>query len=224
MAERVPAMEALLQSLEGVESVSIIPGQNGRIDEIHVLSQSGLEPKKVVRNVESALLAEAGVQVDHRVISVAQRRDEIPDGDRAAVVEGPASDGAEVDADRLLLRSVHLDRSAGRRISCEVTLEGAETYQGRASGMDHRNMRLNVVGKAVLSALREVTGDDRRALVLDSVEVVDGCGEEVVLALVHATENRRAVPLIGAALIEGSPEETAVLAVLDATNRWIGGR
>lgn len=230
-ADRVPALEDLLQSLEGVESVSIIPGENGGFQEIHVLSEAGLEPKKVVRNVESALLAEAGVKIDHRIISVAQRRSELPEpaeNDRSsAAASDPSPDAparpAPAGADRLVLRSVHLERSAGEKISCAVTLEGEERYRGRAAGMDHRKTRLTVVGKAVLDALRDVT-DEESTLMLDGVETVDAFGRRVVLALVHTMESRRSVPLTGAALIEDSPEETAVLAVLDATNRWLANR
>lgn len=225
-AERVPDLEELLQSLEGVESVSIIPGENGGFQEIHVLSEAGLEPKKVVRNVESALLAEAGVEIDHRIISVAQRRSDLPEPtkndrpDQAVSAPGEKSSPTAFSVDRLVLRNVHLERSAGEKIICTVTLEGEERYRGRATGTDHRKTRLTVVGKAVLDALREVT-DDGSGLMLDGVEAVDAFGRRVVLALVHTMENRRAVPLTGAALVEDSPEETAVLAVLDATNRWL---
>ena len=226
-ADRVPALEGLLQSLEGVESVSIIPGRNGGFQEIHVLSEAGLEPKKVVRNVESALLAEAGVKIDHRIISVAQRRSELPEPtenhDAAAAQKSASEEQAPSKAppaDRLVLRNVHLERSAGEKVTCTVTLEGEERYRGQATGMDNRKTRLTVVGKAVLDALRDVTGDGD-TLMLDGVEVVNAFGRRVVLALVHTMKNRRAVPLTGAALVEDSPEETAVLAVLDATNRWV---
>lgn len=229
-AERVPELEELLQSLEGVESVSIIPGENGGFQEIHVLSEAGLEPKKVVRNVESALLAEAGVKIDHRIISVAQRRSELPEPAENHQPE-PAEDSAPStestpgvpSAARLVLRNVHLERSAGEKVTCTVTLDGEERYQGKATGMDHRKTRLTVVGKAVLDALRDVEVDSG-TLMLNGVETVNAFGHRVVLALVHTMEDRRAVPLTGAALVEDSPEETAVLAVLDATNRWLSDR
>lgn len=235
LADRVPAMESLLQSLEGVESVSIIPGANGSLEEIHVLSESGLEPKKVVRNVESALLAEAGVRIDHRIISVAQRRGEMPEGngaggsapaDRTAEPADPADGTApspRPGSDRLVLESVHLERRTGEKIECTVTLSDGEQYEGRATGMDHRTTRLTVVARAALEAVRQVAEQDR-TLMLDGVEAVDAFGGQVVLALIHAMEDRRAIPLMGAALVEDSREETAVLAVLDATNRWVGNR
>ena len=119
-----------------------------------------------------------------------------------------------------VVNSAMYQRSAGEKVTCTVTLEGEERYRGQATGMDNRKTRLTVVGNAVLDALRDVTGDGD-PLMLDGVEVVNAFGRRVVLALVHTMKNRRAVPLTGAALVEDSPEETAVLAVLDATNRWV---
>ena len=67
-------IEKLLVELDGVGSIKIVADGHGGIDEIHVLSNSPLGPKRVVRNIESALLAEFGLQIDHRKISVARTR------------------------------------------------------------------------------------------------------------------------------------------------------
>src|SRR5881296_2922362 len=50
----------------------------GEISEIHVLAQTDIPPKQVVRNIESALMAQLGVRIDHRKISVAQTADVRP--------------------------------------------------------------------------------------------------------------------------------------------------
>ncbi|MGH7703579.1 MAG: hypothetical protein ACREMO_10820, partial [Gemmatimonadales bacterium] len=64
--------ENLLTSLEGVLSARVVTTPLGEVSEIHVLAQSGLQPKQLVRNIESALLAQLGLKVDHRKISIAQ--------------------------------------------------------------------------------------------------------------------------------------------------------
>src|SRR5512143_263472 len=64
--------ENLLTSLEGVLSARVVTTPLGEVSEIHILAQSGLAPKQIVRNVESALLAQLGLKVDHRKISIAQ--------------------------------------------------------------------------------------------------------------------------------------------------------
>ena len=70
--------ENLLTSLEGIISARVVTTPLGEVSEIHVLAQAGLTPKQIVRNVESALLAQLGLKVDHRKISIAQTADVRP--------------------------------------------------------------------------------------------------------------------------------------------------
>ena len=70
--------ENLLTSLEGILSARVVTTPLGEVSEIHILAHGGQNPKQVVRNVESALLAHLGVKVDHRKISVATSADVKP--------------------------------------------------------------------------------------------------------------------------------------------------
>ena len=63
--------ERLITSLTGVVSARVVLNQKGHVDEIHVLATDEVVPKQVVRNVQSALIAELRTRVDHRKISVA---------------------------------------------------------------------------------------------------------------------------------------------------------
>src|SRR5687767_11860790 len=58
--------ENLLTSLEGILSARVVTTPLGEVSEIHVLAQSGLQPKQLSRNIESALLAQLGLKIDHR--------------------------------------------------------------------------------------------------------------------------------------------------------------
>ena len=64
--------ENLLTTLEGILSARVVTTPLGEVSEIHILAQAGLQPKQLVRNIESALLAQLGLKVDHRKISIAQ--------------------------------------------------------------------------------------------------------------------------------------------------------
>ena len=70
--------ENLLTSLEGVLSARVVTTPLGEVSEVHILAQAGLAPKQLVRNIESALLAQLGLRVDHRKISIAQTADVKP--------------------------------------------------------------------------------------------------------------------------------------------------
>ena len=63
--------EELVASLEGVLSCRIVSDAAGAIEAIHVLVVGGTVAKSMVRNIESALMAQLGWRVDHRKISVA---------------------------------------------------------------------------------------------------------------------------------------------------------
>ena len=125
-------IERLLCGLAGVVSARAVAQPDGMIEEIHVLATERLHPKQVVRNVESALSAGLGLDVDRRVISVAQIR-----GDASADAKfggAPGSDTARLDAGRLdcvrgLLRPLCLARVplvwlAGRCVVCRVAAAG----------------------------------------------------------------------------------------------------
>lgn len=215
-------VEQLLLGLEGVNSVKLVSDGHGGIDEVHVVGAPGVGPKQVVRNIESALLAEFGLQIDHRKISVAQVQAPDISAEETTAVEAPAIPAAPDEARRLLLDSLELERTAGDRVECRVALSsGEDTYEGTADGPDFARSRLKVAGQAVLAALNAATLDDIE-LQLEDAEKVEACGMTFVVALVRGQERRHSVTLPGISNVSDSEEEATVLACLQATNRWTG--
>ena len=74
----VKRAENLITSLTGVLSARVVVTPQGEVSEIHVLTLSDVQAKQVVRNIESALMAQLGLKIDHRKISVAQTADVRP--------------------------------------------------------------------------------------------------------------------------------------------------
>lgn len=211
-------VERLLRSVEGVDSLKIVPDGSGGIDEIHVLSRSDLGAKQIVRNIESALLAQFGLQIDHRKISIAQVREkDLPAPTPGLEPEAPEAARAR----RIVLRSFHVDRKAGERVLCRVVLGEDETeYEGEAQGPDYAKARLEVSAQAVLNALSKATEGASR-FAIEGVSQVDLFGRRLAVALVHAAAGRATLSLPGIAEIHDSVEEAVVLACLNATNRWM---
>lgn len=209
-------VERLLLTVEGVDSLKIVPDGAGGIDEIHVLSGSGLGAKQIVRNIESALLAQFGLQVDHRKISIAQVRErDIPRLEREPEVEAPPS------TPRLRLASVQIDRLAGERVKTRVQLtDGEREFVGEAEGPDYAKSRLEVTAQAVLNALAQAT-DDAVSFAIEAVGEVDLFGRLLVAVVVHGFVGRRVTVLPGISELQDSDEEAVVLACLNATNRWV---
>jgi hypothetical protein len=222
--------EELLATLPGVIAARIIASDNGAVDEIHVLTTSEVTPKQTVRNIESALIAHLGMRVDHRKISVATTLESPPSRearetarearDRAAAPQVPVR--LERESGRLLyFEDVEVRRSRAKGIACRVTLKkGDESFVGEAEGMENERSRIELAARAALAALAQAEPSDR-ALALDGVRLIEAFDREFVFVGVTARLARTSALLTGSCEIRESAETASVLAVLDATNRWI---
>lgn len=220
-------IEKLLLELDGVGSLKIVPDGSGGIEEIHVLSSSSLGPKQIVRNIESALLAQFGLQIDHRKISIARvKGSEIPSA-RSIAEEVSAAKAAEpvrADGRRLVLGNVRIERAAGQKVTCRVDLSHEdEVYTGEAEGPDFEKARMEVAATALLEAAQLASGDDV-FLSLQGIDSVGAFGESFVLAAVNGSVRRESQALAGVVRVRDSVEEAAVLACLQAINRWVEHR
>ncbi|MEN8145168.1 MAG: hypothetical protein ABFS14_09475 [Gemmatimonadota bacterium] len=228
-------IEKLLVELEGVDSIKLVADGQGGIDEIHVLSSSDLGPKQVVRNIESALLAEFGLQIDHRKISVARvKGSDLPripaaqPGTAGATDAASQAAGIGTDADlslannRTQLTDIRIERRAGQRVTSRVTLYlGDEKYSGDASGPDFDRSRLEVTATATLEAIEKAL-DGEISLALHAVSHFESNSERLVVVSIRAAKGRERAYLSGVSRVVDSPEEAAVYACLNATNRWVG--
>ena len=208
--------ENLLTSREGILSARVVTTPLGEVSEVHVLAQSGLQPKQLVRNIESALLAHLGVKVDHRKISIAQTADVKP-------LEALERD---VVRERSLQRTIlfeNVSLTTGRRsnrtqVQVTLSMQGqAETVEEEAA--DTARARVEAAGRGALVAIDRLLGDSG-SLSLEGARMVKEFEREFVFVAVRAVTGRETVLLTGTAEIRESPERAAVFAVMDATNRW----
>ena len=206
--------EQLIASLTGVLSTRIVADRAGEIEEIHVLVTSELQPKQAVRNVESALMAQLGMKVDHRKISVAQTAEVRPMEvvEQAAVVEEPSRR-------TLVFAQLVIESPRPKRVKVRVILRhGDAACEGVEEGVDEARSRVQLAARATVKAMEQELVD--AGVVLEGVRVVDAFDRRIVLAAVHGVGGRSSQLLVGTCEVRESAEQAAVLAVLDATNRW----
>jgi hypothetical protein len=211
--------ENLLQSLEGVLSARVVVSPVGEVTEVHVLAQAGTQPKQVVRNVESALLAQLGLRVDHRKISVAQTAEVKPIQalEQAAVRELALKRA-------IVFQRVDVRPSRASRVAITVSLlvEGAEVA-GEVDCADTSKARVQGAARATVGALDKVL--PQGTIELDGCKLVKAFDMEFAFAVVHCVEGRQDPRMLtGTCEVQGSEERAAALSVLDATNRWIQSR
>lgn len=210
--------ENLLASLEGILSARVITTPLGEVSEVHVLAQAGLAPKQIVRNVESALLAQLGLKVDHRKISVAQTAEVAPLEalDREAVRDRAMKRG-------VLFESVQASPGRPHRLSIRVSLSyDGQTETAEEEAPDTIRGRIEGAARAAVAVLDKLLKES--SLALEGAKVFDAFDREFVLTGVQALGGRDSLLLTGTAQIKDSAERAAVFAVLDATNRWVAPR
>lgn len=223
--------ERLLMSLKGVVSARLVTRPGGEVEEIHLLTTEEVSAKQTVRNVESALLAHLDLAVDHRKISVAQTK-ERPAAPAPAETSVRLLPEPKVGHDRLLFQGhqVETERSHQVRHRVEVEWKG-ERYAGSASAADLPRPRLEAVSRATLAAVEaalmgELDGGSAPGvtLSLDGVKVVDAFDRKFVLVAVNAMSGRDVTSLAGATVVDVSTDRAAILATLQATDRWVRGK
>ena len=223
--------EELIGTLAGVVSVRIVPSESGGVDTIHVLTTGETVPKQMVRNVESALMAHLGMRVDHRKVSVAttSARPTPPPGVLETVLPSRSDENVRADArdDRrtLYFEDVEIRGSRAKGVGCKVTLRrGDDVFVGEAEGFESDRSRVELSARAALLAIAKSGGDQDRVLLLEGSKVFEAFDREFVFVGVTVRVGRESALLTGSAEVKDSAETAAVLAVLDATNRWVAGR
>jgi hypothetical protein len=214
--------EELLQTLPGVYSARILANESGAVDAIHVLTGTEVSPKQTVRNIESALVAHLGMRVDHRKISVAtsQEPHERPARNTPGAAE-TVPDIALLPGRKVYFEDVEVRRSRTRGVTCRVTLRrGEESFAGEAEGVEHDRAWVELAAQAALAALTK-SGGDKMPLALYGAKQVDAFDRQFVFVGVSAKFGRDTVLLTGSCEVRDSAETASVLAVLDATNRWM---
>lgn len=281
--------EELIATLTGVLSVRIVPSETGAIDEIHVLTTNEIVPKNMVRNIESALMAQLGLRVNHRKVSIATSLDPVraadtpaaayaaaqaapyatPQGQgaigadaRAAAVAGQmayaagaipgvaspaygqpaytasapgmaesatasavAADTSVVGRRVLMFEDVEVRRSRSRGALCRVTLsKDGQEFIGEAEGQETPRARIDIAAQAAVTAIVEsmqAAPGANRSLALEGSKQIEAFDREFIFVSIVARSGRDVVALTGSCEVRENPETSAVLAVLDATNRWI---
>ena len=211
--------ENLLTSLEGILSARVVTTPLGEVSEVHVLAQAGLAPKQLVRNTESALLAQLGLKIDHRKISIAQTAEVKPIEalEREAVREA-------VLARAVLFESLTVaPGKRPHRIQITVTLSYMEqTESAEEESSDTPRNRVEAAAKASVAVLDKLLVD--ASLALEGAKIVEAFDREFAFVAVQGLGGRETLLLSGTAEIKESAERAAVFAVLDATNRWTEAR
>ena len=207
---RVKDIEAALAEIGEISAARVVVTPEGTISEVHVIALPTKQPKQLVRDIESTLMARFAIPIDHKRISIALLG-------REALAD-PESRSSHI---RPRIISVHASTS-GVQASVSVTLEIAETeYVGIASGPASQTGRSRLVAMATLDAISQYSVATI-AFALEDVTIVQLGRETVAVSCISLVSGFGEQTLSGSALVRQNDNDSIVRATLDAINRRMG--
>jgi len=192
--------QALISKLNGVYAAHVVFSPLQEPTEIHVLASNQRNVKAIVRDVQSAVSARYGIDVDYHIISVAQISSNVLSGI----------------CFRLMYSGINM-RSSGKEVEVSVALaRDEERFNGTSVGSALPFSRMRCIAQATLDAVKNCMGG-AAFFELASVETVHSNGRAIIVSQIYCLPE--STPLIGCVYAEPDRDAAVVQSVLDAINR-----
>ena len=192
--------QSLISKLNGVCASHVVFSEMQEPIEIHVLASNRRNVKSIVRDVQSAVSARYGIDVDYHIISVAQVTSNL--------ITGMGF--------RLIYSGISM-RSSGKEVEVSVVLaRDEERFTGTAIGSSIPFSRMRCIAQATLDAVKVCT-NGTSFFELASVEVIQSNARAIVVSQVFCLPEN--TPLIGCVYAEPDQDAAVAQSVLDAINR-----
>lgn len=206
----VAEIEQALCQVAEIKAARVVTSPEGIIQEIHVLALPTKQPKQLVRDIESTVMASFGIPVDHRKISIAQLGAETM----------PKEDTREPDNRARIVTINSQVSGVTATVTVDLELEG-ESYLGEASGAASQTQRLRLVAEATMRAVERYIGDGYK-FALEDVSVCQLGRERVAVCCLAVVSSLGEHTYVGSALVKQNEKDSIVKATLDAINRRMG--
>jgi len=203
-------LEDELCRLTGVHAVRVVGDRSGKPIEVHVLSDPSKPAKQTVRDVRAVAQTVFGIELDHRIVSVAQLNtndQNTPVGIELARAES-----------RARVTSINIE-AVGLRAEVRVVLvDNDRELAGYAEGSVASAARPQLVAAAALDALRQ--GDPAaEAIHITSAEINRIGTTRVAIVTVVYVDPPSELVVSGSAVVRRDRDDAVARALLDATNR-----
>jgi hypothetical protein len=196
--------------LSGVHAVRVVGDRVGRPIEVHVLADPSKPAKQVVRDVRAVAQTVFGIELDHRIVSVAQldtNDQNTPIGIDLHRAESRARVGA-----------INIE-AVGLRAQVRVTLvDHDRELTGYAEGSVASAARPQLVATAALDAVRQ--GEPAaEAVHITNAEITRIGNSRVAVVTVVYVDPPTELVVSGSAVVRRDRDDAVARALLDATNR-----
>lgn len=200
----VAALQIALAEIPDIDAFHVVG--NGKVEEVHVVTSSGKNPKQLVRDIESVLAAKHHISVDRKKISIAQLSERV---------------GVSVPVFRPLITSI-AGQVSGTASRVEVRLAvNEDEYLGEATGTTSKSWTRRLVASATLDALVKASKQSV-AFALEDVTIVTLSRERIALVGLSIIAQGPEQLYCGTAVVRHDEKDAIARATLDAVNRRLG--
>lgn len=210
VASELRELEDELCRLVGVHAVRIVGDRAGRPTEVHVLADPSKPAKQIVRDVRAVAQTIFGIEIDHRVVSVAQLNTN--DQNAPVGIELPRTET------RARVTSINIEAIGLRAQVRVVLLDNDRELTGYAEGSVASVARPQLVASAALDAVRQ--GEPAaEAIHITNAEISRIGSNRVAIVTVVYVDPPNELVVSGSAVVRRDRDDAVARALLDATNR-----
>ena len=218
------ALEAAILRIQGIQAARVVAGPGGRVSEVHVLAGRERGAKQLVRDVQSVILTNFGVDIDYRTVSVVQLDEISPATPPPAVqpsgqVATPAPPIQMDSARPAIVRLVTETSGFTTEVKIGVSVGGTERA-GITRGPSTSGLRL--VAGATVDALGEML--HASAVEVSSAELMTVGLVQLAVVVLRLATSRGEQLLTGSAIVRKDASDAVARATLDALNRVLNAR
>jgi hypothetical protein len=203
-------LEDDLCRLTGILGVRIVGDRVGRPIEVHVLADHSKPAKQTVRDVRAVAQTVFGIELDHRIVSVAQL--DTDEHNEPLGIELPRSE------QRARVGSINVESEGVRAEVRVVLIDGSREITGYAEGSVASLVRAQLVATAALDAVRQLE-PAADAVHVATAEITRLGSSRVAVVTVVYVDPPVELVVSGSAVVRRDRDDAVVRALLDATNR-----
>ena len=227
-------LEAAILRIQGIQAARVVAGPGGRVSEVHVLAGRERGAKQLVRDVQSVILTNFGVDIDYRTVSVVQLDEIAPQVPSAQGTSAPGTSATQAPAPSgssappptayesarpaiVRLASETSSFTTEVRIGIEY---GSRERSGSARGPSASGLR--IVAGATVDALEGMVGGS--SIEVQTAELMTVGLVQMAVVVLRLSTSRGDQLLTGSAIVRKDANDATARATLDALNRILGQR
>ena len=207
-------LEEELCRLGGVLAVRVVGDRIGRPIEVHVLADNSKPAKQTVRDVRSVAQTVFGLELDHRIVSVAQF--DTNDDRRTGGAQRSARAAKHAYVSRASASTAKVCARRRKWCSPPATCSRADSRKARS----RRSVDRNWSPSAALDALRQVE-PAADAVHLSAADIARIGKSRIAVVTVVWVEPPLELAMSGSAIVRRDRDDAIARALLDAVNRRI---